>query len=88
MVVHSSAVWGALKSPRWGSYPWVAGIAFTVGIALFLYGGLYTSTVWMLAPAIGLIFLPLSLIARTWGWALAFSLLTLVFPLILALQGI
>lgn len=79
---------GAFISPRWQNFHLLAGLALGLGITAFIYGGLKTSYIWVLAPLVGLGFLPLSLLAKTWGWALAHGLLVLLVPIVLALQGI
>lgn len=42
----------------------------------------------MLAPLLGIIFIPLSVIARTWGWIVIFALIFLFFPLVILFQGV
>lgn len=82
------AQWSIFILHTWPYYQQLAGLAFVIGVALFIYGGVVGSTIWMFAPLLGLIFTPLSCLARTIGWAILFTLLVLTFPLALALQGI
>ncbi len=80
--------WGTFSSPRWQKFNLLAAFIFLAGALAFTYGGLTTSYSWALAPLLGLLGLGLSLLARTWGWAVAFSLLILTLPAVIALQGV
>ncbi|MDY6052389.1 MAG: hypothetical protein SPI83_08340 [Rothia sp. (in: high G+C Gram-positive bacteria)] len=80
--------WGVFSSPRWKKFNLLAAPMFLAGALAFIYGGLATSYSWALAPLLGLLGLGLSLLARTWGWAVAFFLLILTLPVVIALQGV
>lgn len=84
----SKNTWGLFRSFRWKNFHLLAGLFFFLGVLAFIYGGLEGSYIWTVAPLVGLGFLPLSLLAKTWGWALAHGLLVLLVPIVLALQGI
>lgn len=87
-VSNSNYKWGVFLSQRWQRFSLISGLAFLVGVFAFIYGGLISSYIWTVAPLTGLSFLPLSLLAKTWGWSLAHGLLILLVPIVLALQGI
>lgn len=86
--VETNHGWLAFSSSKWGSFHLVALVATALSLGLIIYGATAVSEIWMLAPLLGIIFIPLSVIARTWGWIVIFALIFLFFPLAILFQGV
>lgn len=86
--VETNHGWRAFSSSKWGSFHLVALVATALSLGLIIYGATAVSEIWMLAPLLGIIFIPLSVIARTWGWIVIFALIFLFFPLVILFQGL
>lgn len=86
--VETNHGWRAFSSSKWGSFHLVALVATALSLGLIIYGATAVSEIWMLAPLLGIIFIPLSVIARTWGWIVIFALISLFFPLAILFQGV
>lgn len=78
----------AFVSRQWKIFNILAPLFFLLGFTFIVIGGTQASQVWMFAPLIGIIFTPLSVLAKTWGWAILFLLMFLFLPIIIFLQGI
>ena len=86
--VETNHGWRAFSSSKWGSFHLVALVATALSLGLIIYGATAVSEIWMLAPLLGIIFIPLSVIARTWGWIVIFALIFLFFPLAILFLGV